>query len=227
MAFRSTDGKFWQRVDQYKVPMGRDVLAGVCAWTTGNAWTSSATIDSVLVVPGTPGLTWFPGGDPLVQGIVFRDGNKLAATIVSAEKDVVRYERDGKGYTAPLDRVARLVFSPVPPEMANPGGPGILLANGDYVEGEVGDVSVQPVEWPRPAQLKASVRSVLLGTRSFEVAREVVFVDYAAVAPAPAAYAVRTKDGSTIRAKQVALRKDACVEADGAVLHDVVEIEKL
>jgi hypothetical protein len=227
MAFRSVDGKYWQRVDQHKVPMGQDVLAGVCAWTTGNAWTSAAVIDNVLVVPGTPGLTWFAGGDPMLQGIVFRDGNKLAATIVAAEKETVRYERDGKAYTAPVDRVARLVFSPVPPDMASPGGPGILLANGDYVEGDVGDVSVQAVEWPRPAQLKAAVRSVLLGTRSFEVAREVVLVDYGRVTPAPAAYEVQTKDGSVTRAKVVTLRQDGGVEADGVLVRAVVEIGKL
>jgi hypothetical protein len=225
-AFRSADGKNWQRVDQFKVPMAQDALVGVCAWTTGNAWTGAAEADNVLVVPGTPGLTWFAGGDPLLQGIVYRDGNVVAGTIVSADKASVCYERGGKGYVTPLEGVARLVFSPVPPDMAMPGRPGILLANGDFIEGEVSDLSVQPVEWPRPAQLKAAVRSVLFGTRSFETARDVVFLDFAEVAATPAAYEVRTPDGSLVRAKELAVNSEG-VRADGVLVMDVVEVRKL
>jgi hypothetical protein len=225
-AFRSADGKNWQRVDQFKVPMADDALVGVCAWTTGNAWTGAAEVDNVRVVPGTPGLTWFAGGDPLLQGIVLRDGSELAGTIVSADKTTVCYERGGKGYTTALDRVARLVFSPVPPDMPTPGRPGILLANGDFIDGEVSDVSVQPVEWPRPAQLKATVRSVLFGTRSFETAREVVFLDFTEVMPTPAAYEVRTRDGSLLRAKELSLTSEG-VRADGMPVADVVELRKL
>jgi hypothetical protein len=227
VAFRSPDGKFWQRVDQYKVPMGKSVLVGVCAWTTGNAWPGSAQVDSVHVVPGTPGLGYFPGGDRFVQGVLFRDGTRVAATIVSADAKVgVRYERDGQTLTAPLDTVARLVFSPVPLDNAEPKGSGILLATGDFIEGDVTDIATQPVDWPRPPQLKAGVRSVLFGARTFETAREILCVDYAAVAPTPAAYELRTADGSLLRAKQVTITKDA-VTVDGAPVKNVAEIRRL
>jgi hypothetical protein len=226
-AFRSTDGKFWQLVDSRKIPMEQKVLAGIAAWTTGNAWLGGAQIDSVRVVPGTPGLSYFPGGDPLSQGIMLRDGNIIACQIVSLDEKGLHYERGDKSQTLPLDRVARLIFSPVPPDFATPADKtGVLLASGDFVDGDITGVSVQPVEWPRKPQLKVGVRSVLFGPRSFETSREVIAVDFAPLTPAPAAYEVRTADGSLIRAKTVSVVKDAIV-VDGTKTPEVVQVRKL
>jgi hypothetical protein len=224
-AFRSADGKYWQWVDAHHVPMGRKVLVGVAAWTTGNAWTGSAVIDSVRVVPGTPGLSYFPGGDSLMRGVVMRDGNVVVADVVSVDAMGLRYERDGQTSVVPTERVARLVFAPVPPDFA-PDKPGILLAGGDFAEGEVAGVSVQPVEWPRKPQLKAAVRSVLFGTRTFEVAREVIAVDFAAVTPSEAKFEVRTGDGSVMRAMNVEVKGEA-VMVDGKAVPDVTEVRRL
>lgn len=227
-AFRSTDGKFWQQVDTAKVPMDENVLVGVAAWTTGNAWSATALIDSVTVIPGPPSLTYFPGADPLGQGIVLRDGNVVVAAIVSYDPAAgVKYERDGKPGVYPAQQVARLVFSPVPPDMAAPTDkPGILLAGGDFIDGEVSAISLQPVDWPRPPQLKATVRSVLFGAKNFELAKEVIAIDLAPVAPAPAAYEVRAADGSLTRAKTVTVGPGGAT-VDGQPLADVLDIRKL
>ncbi|HEY7115635.1 MAG TPA: hypothetical protein VH475_03555 [Tepidisphaeraceae bacterium] len=226
-AFQSADGKFWQLVETRKVPIGGRILVGVCAWTTGNSWTGSARIDSVRVVAGTPALTWFADGGPLREGIVLRDGNVVACRVLSMDNSSVRYERGGKELSTPVDRVARLVFSPVPPDLAAPGDRhGVLLSSGDFIEGDVERVARQPVEWPREPQLKATVRSLLFGSRSFEVARDVICVDLAEVAPAAANYEVRTTDGSVIRARTVVLRSGS-ITVDGAAMADVAEIRKL
>jgi hypothetical protein len=227
-AFQSSDGKFWQQVDTHKVPMGDEVLVGVAAWTTGNAWKGSATIDSVTIVPGTPETTYFPGADSLARGIVLRDGNVIAGRIVSFDPaGGVKYERDGKQETRPTEEVARLVFSPVPPEQASPAGrPGVLLSSGDFAEGEITAVGMKPVDWPRPPQLKVSVRSVLFGVKDFEVARDVLAVDLAGVTPGPAAYEVRLGDGSLVRAKSVSLQAGGAT-VDGKVVTDVAEIRRL
>jgi hypothetical protein len=227
-AFRSSDGKFWQQVDTHKVPMGDEVLVGVAAWTTGNAWSGSARIDSVTIVPGTPDVTYFPNADPLAEGVVLRDGNMIAGRIVSFDPAKgVTYERVGKQETRPTEEVARLVFSPVPPEQASPSShPGALLSSGDFVEGEITAVAVKPVNWPRPPQLKVSVRSVLFGMKDFEIARDVIAVDLAGVTPGPAAYEVRLGDGSLVRAKSVGLQAGGAT-VDGKVVTDVAEIRKL
>jgi hypothetical protein len=227
-AFRSTDGKFWQQVDTHKVPMEENVLVGVAAWTTGNAWAGTAQVDSVTIVPGTPTLTYFPGAEALGQGIVLRDGNVVAAKIVAFDPAAgVKYERDGTAGVYPAERVARLIFNPVPPDMGTPSDkPGVLLASGDFIDGEVGAMSLQPVEWPRPPQLKATVRSVLFGAKSLEVAKEVVAVDFAAVTPAPASYEVRAADGSVTRAKTVTVGPGGAI-VDGQLVADVLDIRKL
>jgi hypothetical protein len=227
-AFQSGDGKFWQQVDTHKVPMGDEVLVGVAAWTTGNAWSGSAVIDSVTIVPGTPEVTYFPDADPLAQGVVLRDGNVIAGRIVSFDPaGGVKYERDGKQETRPTEEIARLVFSPVPPAQASPSNkPGVLLSSGDFAEGDITSVAVKPVDWPRPPQLKVSVRSVLFGVKDFEVASDVIAVDLAGVTPAPAAYEVRLGDGSLVRAKEVSVQPGGAT-VDGKVVTDVAEIRRL
>lgn len=225
--FRSTDGKYWQLVDTRKVPMERSVLIGVAAWTTGNAWLGSAQIDSVRIVPGTPGLSYFPGGDALAQGIVLRDGNILAATIVGIHQAGVHFDHGGKSSVLPREQVARLIFSPVPPDFAAPRDKsGILLTSGDFIEGDVTALSLQPVEWPRKPQLKATVRSVLFGARSFETAKEVIAVDLSPLTPVAAAYEVRMTDGSLKRAKSVTIVKEGVI-VDGQKVADVIDVRRL
>jgi hypothetical protein len=226
-AFRSTDGKYWQLVEAQDVPMDRNVLIGVAAWVTGNAWVGSAQFDSVRVVPGTPGLSYFPDGDSLAAGVVMRDGNAVAGHVVGLDEVNVRFEREGKEMTLPLEQVARLVFGSLPPENAAPADHrGILLTNGDFIEGDAIRIGLLPGEWPRPPQLKATVRSVLFGARNFEIAKEVMSVDLNPVTLTPAAYEVRMGDGSVSRAKAVRLHKGA-IEVDGKVMADIVEIRKI
>jgi hypothetical protein len=227
-SFRSTDGKFWQLVESREVSMNRSVLIGVAAWATGNAWIGAAQLDSVRIIPGTPGLTYFPDADPLVAaGIVLRDGSAIAATVTAMDDNTVHYDRDRQSATIPVAQVARLIFSPLPPDNAAPGDhTGILLTSGDFIEGDNIAINLQRVDWPRPPQRKASVRSVLFGARAFEIAREVIAVDLAPISPSPAAYEVRTADGSLIRAKNIAIQKDG-VTIDGKLTPNVTDIRKL
>jgi hypothetical protein len=226
-AFRSTDGKYWQLVESREVPMTRSVLIGVAAWTTGNAWIGAAQLDSVRVVPGTPSLSYFPDEGPLAAGIVLRDGSALAATVTAMDDTTVHYDRDGISATLPTAQVARIIFSPLPPDNAAPGDhTGILLTSGDFIEGDGISVSLQRVDWPRPPQLKATVRSVLFGARSFEIAREVMAIDLAPINPSPASYEVRTADGSLIRAKTVSVQKDGFT-IDDKPTPNIADIRKL
>jgi hypothetical protein len=226
-ALRSTDGKYWQLVESQDIPMNRSVLIGVAAWATGNAWLASAQFDSVRVIPGTPGLSYFPAGDPLAAGVLLRDGNALAGNVISHDESNLHFEREGKKTTLQLEQVARLIFSPLPPENLTPTEHrGILLTNGDFIEGDAIRIAMMQVDWPRPPQLKATVRSVLFGARSFEIAKEVMSVDLNSVAPAAAAYEVRTTDGSRIRAKIVTLRNGA-IEVDGRVTADITDIRRI
>jgi hypothetical protein len=207
--------------------MNQSVLIGVAAWTTGNAWVGAAQLDSVRIIPGTPSLSYFSDADPLAAGIVLRDGNSIAAQVTGMDETSVEFERDSVAATLPRAQVARLVFSPLPPDNAAPGDhAGILLTGGDFIEGDGIAVNRQRVDWPRPPQLKATVRSVLFGARAFEIAREVIAIDLAPIAPAPATYEVRTADGSLIRANTITVQKNG-VTIDGKLTPNVTDIRKL
>lgn len=120
-----------------------------------------------------------------------------------------------------------MIFNPLPPEQAAPSGkPGVLLSSGDFVDGDITYVADKPVGWPQHPVLKVSVQSVLFGVRSFEVAKDVIAVDFAGITASPAAYEVRLRDGSVVRAKKVSLQSGGAM-VDGRVMTDIAEIRKL
>lgn len=224
--YGSRDGRFWDLVESESVAMKDPVLVGVGAWSTGNAWVGEVQIDSVAVVPGTPGASYFADGDRLTEGVVLRDGTVLAGAIQAADDREVRLVRSGVEQAIPVNQVARLIFNPAPPELAKLRGQrGVMLANGDFIEGEISGVALRNARWPRPKQLQVGVKSVLFGVKYFETAREVIAVVMGDVTPGAAGYEVVTADGSVQRAKEVVVKKGG-IEVDGAVVGDVVEVRR-
>jgi hypothetical protein len=226
-AYASRDGKNWEYVRGQTIPMKSQALVGLVAWTTANTSLGEAQLDSVVVAPGPVGGTYVEGGGGPREGIVLRDGTVLAGTIKSADVAAVKLVRPDGVQSFPRDQVARLVFNPPPPDLLTERHtPGVLLTNGDFIEGEVTAVAPRPVTWPRPPQLHVGVNSLLFGARYFETAREVVAAVTADITPAPAAFEVRTADGSVYRAKTVEVTA-AGVVTDGKPTADVAEVRRL
>ncbi|MEZ0264706.1 MAG: hypothetical protein ACAI43_08265, partial [Phycisphaerae bacterium] len=173
-AFRSTDGKFWEHIETRQIPLTGPVLVGVCAFTTGNDWIGSATVDSVQIIPGAPGFTYFPGSDPLAAGVVFKDGSATACDVIGVTPTVVRALIDGRGVVFPREDVARIVYNPMPADMPAPGAPSALLAGGDLFEGDLLDVAMVAPVYGQPKIPRATFRSVLFGNKTFDAQTQVI-----------------------------------------------------
>lgn len=234
-AYASRDGKNWEFVRSTTVPMKSQALVGLVAWTTANTSLGEAQVDSVVVAPGPVGGTYVEGGTGLQQGVVLRDGTVLAGTIAAVDKTIdksadptaVKLSRPDGDRLIPRDQIARLLFNPPPPALLTEHrDPGVLLTNGDYVEGEMTTLTPKPATPPRTPQLYVGVTSLLFGARQFEASREVVAVVTGDVTPAPAAFEVQTADGSECRAKAVDVTKDGVV-VDGKPMADVTDVRRL
>jgi len=84
--------------------------------------------------------------------------------------------------------VARVVFKPIPSELAanfGTGRTGVLLSTGDFFEGEFREYR----------DAKASVDSVVFGIKTFE-SHEVLAAILHKVSAPPASFRVQTTDGS-------------------------------
>jgi len=228
-SFRSNDGKYWQSIESHKMPNAGPLLVGVAAWTTGNAWVGRATLDLVTIIPGTPGMTYFPGSDPLTAGIVFKDGTTLACDVIGVSITSVRYLDHGKGAVVPRESVARIVFNPMPADITPPGATrGVLLSGGDLFEGDLAELSLQTAVWGQPKIVRATFRSLLFGNKTFDAATQIIAIDLAEQTPSPATWELRTADGSTLRAQKISLQKTGVqVDTEAEPRMDIVNIKKL
>lgn len=226
-AFASNNGVFWELVDTQTVPLADPVMIGLCAWARGNAVAGQVKIDSVQIIPGTPSASYVPGAETVLQGIALRDGNLLAGQIGGADDSGIRLNRAGVEQVIPWRTVAQLIFSPPPQKALEMRGKrGVLLTNGDFVEGEVTSLTYHKKAWDRREGVYLKLRSLLFGIKEFETSREVIAAVLADPAPVPAAYEVRTGDGSITRCSKVQLTGSR-VLADEREAEDVVEIRRL
>ena len=85
-----------------------------------------------------------------------------------------------------------------------PGRTGVLLARGDFVDGDFRGIE--------GAQVKVS--SILFGTRVFDAKKEVLAVALREVSPAPANYEIQLRDQSLLFAGAVTFERDALVVQD-------------
>ena len=223
-AYSSTNGVYWDLVESKTIKMPSHLLAGLAAWTTSNTSLGHVWFDSVMVIPGTPGATFFNTGDRLMQGVVLRDGSILAGAIRAMDETSVRIVRDGREMPIPRDIIAMVVFNPIPANRDKIRGQrGAWLVNGDFVDGRVGELVERDLGWGRKSPPQVVIKSVLLGTQYFKAATQVMAIALADVSPRPAAYLVCAADGSLWRANKVQLTR-AGVLADGTAIPDVVEI---
>ena len=105
--------------------------------------------------------------------------------------------------------VARILFQAMPLELEariQKGRNGLLLSNKEFVEGEFKGFN--------DGQIKVS--SVLFGITSYDPG-QVIAVILREPKPAPAAYAVKTRDESVFLAQEIRIEKDSIVLKDAVV----------
>jgi hypothetical protein len=173
-----------------------------------------AKFDHVSIVPGSPEFTYG------VEGILFRGGTFLAADVAGMKDDKITYTRHGKRTTTSSAEVARLIYKPVPAELSEkiPGDrTGVALASGDFIEGDIKDVSY-----------RVTVSNLVFGPRTFGVKNNEVLAIYVKEAQAPGLpYVVTATDGSVYQAKAVRVEKDTVSFEDPTLGHVTLENKEL
>ncbi|MCX6905000.1 MAG: hypothetical protein NTW03_16280 [Verrucomicrobia bacterium] len=156
---------------------------------------------------GSPPLELKP---PARRGVLLCDGSFLAWPVRAVEGDRLRLREDLKAPDVPLTQVARIQYgeSPAATSMAPPRNqPGILLNNGDFVEGEIKTLSDGRVK----------VSSVLFGLQSYEMGGKVAAVVFRDWAPARTRYEIELKNGTLLRVDGLGCGKNALIVEGGAL----------
>ena len=200
-AYTSADGQTWSLLASDRVELPERCFVGFCAMSRNKETPATAAFDHVSLTPGPPALA-----HP-VEGLLFRTGTFLAAEVNGLKEGTVTYTRAGKRQHVSATRVARLVYKPTPSELAEKvpaGQTGALLASGDFVEGDLKEVSY-----------RVTVSNLVLGPRSFNLRTGEVLALYLADAADPALpYAVTSTDGTVQHSTTLQ------VAADGVTLED-------
>jgi sRNA-binding regulator protein Hfq len=140
-------------------------------------------------------------------GIVLKNGTILAGEVKEMDETLVTFEPIG-GSRQILNtlNIARVQFRSMSPQLAariSSGSPGILLLNGDFVEGELKSFK----------KGRVTVSSVIFGLRSYDTANQA-----AALVLRPfqngAKFVVRTSTGSALFADTIDVDQEALLLAE-------------
>jgi hypothetical protein len=193
--YTSTDGKDWSLLSAARIDMPERVFVGLCAMARSKETPGVATFDHVSLTPGPPAFTY------ATEGILFRSGTFLAADVAFLKENTVTYTRHGKRITSPNADVARLIYKAIPAELAEKipaDRTGVALASGDFIEGELKEVSY-----------RVTVSNVVFGPRTFGIKTHDVLAIYLKDADAPSLpYVVTATDGSVFQSKSIKMSKD-------------------
>ncbi len=190
----SADGRQWQNLARGNVNLGQAVRAGMAVSAGAPAGTVTARFGDPVV--GARGVGYAPGSG--YPRLVMRGGSVLIAPVDSADDSVVRLGGGMRGSLLSVLNLARIEYVPLTPEMqerVEPDRPGVLLVDGDFLDGGLRSIVTNTV----------TVSSLLHGFRSFAAGSEVAWLQVGAVEPEDAAFRVVLRNGSELRARRVEL----------------------
>jgi hypothetical protein len=193
--FHSTDGHRWVAVERTDAGLSDHFFVGLAATNRRRGSPATAEFDHVIARPLETRASFTPR-------IVLRDGTVIADHFTSVDDTAVTLSPGRKGLRVLTRQVARLQFRPVDAMEELPAGRnGVLLSNGDFVDGEFQCVT----------NGKVVIGSVLFGRRSLEISRKVAAVVFGEAVASPAAFEARTFDGSIWRAKATRVEAEELV----------------
>lgn len=141
-------------------------------------------------------------------GVLLRDGNFLAGNVRGVDNEQIQMD-DRKEFSPLLSSVARIHFfwelNPAGLARLQGGRPGVLLNNGDFVEGEIKAVSGKQVR----------VSSVLYGLRTFEANNKVAAIVLRDPVPGRRRYEIKLGNGSLLRTDVLECEKSGLVIREG------------
>ena len=179
-------------------------------------WSSPSTPIGVI-----PASRLFPPNAPsapapgerrlgLDRGVVTWDGSFLAAPLVAADDTSLQFGGAQKDFTLSTVNAARIVFQNLSAQRAaklEPGRTGVLLVNGDFVDGEFKGLD----------RGRVKLSSVLFGLKMFDATYEVVAVILRDPAPGTPIFRIRASDGSVLLVKKFAVASDGLTIEDATL----------
>lgn len=188
-ASHSTDGRRWFLLENNDEELPDRIYFGLAVMSRRREVSATAEFDHVTVRALEP-------RGPFTPRLVLTDGTVITDHLRLADDTSITFSADKKGLNVLTRHVARLQFQPIDdPELLPTGRAGVLLASGDFVDGEFQCISNNRVV----------LGSVLFGQRKFELDRKVAAIVLRDPQSAPLPFEVKTLDGSHWRARSLAI----------------------
>jgi regulation of enolase protein 1 (concanavalin A-like superfamily) len=185
----STDGRKWTDLGSGQTELSNETLVGLAVASGSEQTLCRAEFDQVSVVRHDA-VAFQPR-------LVLRSGSELTGTVLSADDVVLRFQwRTREPVSLSLNNVARLVFQPLPPAVANtlnPATQGLLLRTGDFLKGDFAGVENKEI----------SLASELFGLRRFRFPDQVAALWLRAPEPPANAWQLRLVEGSLLQGRNL------------------------
>jgi hypothetical protein len=192
--FQSTDGLHWKLLGSSETDLPEKILVGL-AVSSFRRERALATLDHVTLRSAVPRAAYAPR-------LVLRDGTVLADHFASMDESSIVLSKEKRSLKLRTADVARVLFQPeFEANALTAGRAGVLLSNGDFIDGDFRGVEAGCVK----------INSVLLGQRRYELNRKVAAVLLRDVTPRPAPLEVATQDGSLWRPERLTFEQDTLV----------------
>jgi hypothetical protein len=189
-AYTSSDGREWDLFATERFETAPEVFAGMVAFNREGSKPATAQFDHVKIIPGAPAL------ESAVKGFETRSGTFVAAEVFAIDENLIRYTRNNKEETIPLNEVARILYKPLLADQAaklSPGHTGVLLATGDFLEGEIRTLKEGTV----------SLNSILFGQKKIPTYDDLTAIILHDVSTEKTPFTLTTTDGSKYQARSI------------------------
>ncbi len=218
-ALKSSNGKSWSLVDRVTLRAARQMFVGMAAVSMREGVLNHSVFEQVEEAPSLRNR-WF------VPQIELQSGSAQLGYVASMDDTAIRFDVAARKEPVPSVSVANIRFQPVPPRMASvlaSGRIGVLLATGEFVDGECRKIS----------RSKVTISSIPLGLCYYDINSEVVVVVFrkrGAASQPP--FEVRTADGSVWLGMEVAfdsagvLLREPVLGARRIPVHEIVEFRR-
>ena len=146
----------------------------------------------------------------LDRGVVTWDGSFLAAPLVAGDDTALQFGGAQKDFSLSTVNAARLIFQNLSAQRAakvEPGRSGVLLVNGDFVDGEFKGLE----------RGRVKLSSVLFGLKFFDANYEVVAVILREPALGAPTFRVKVSDGSVLLVKKFAITPEGLTIEDATL----------
>ena len=220
-AFKSGNGRRWTLIQELEMPMEDYLFAGFAVTgINANALGEKqfAICDNLQAGVSLP-------ANPFRPVVHLQSGSRLMGRIHGATAFEVSFMGPLPKSPVALPAVSRIDFQWVPYRyltFLNEARPGILLASGDFIEGEFKGVKDQ----------RAAVSSVLVGVRTYDLNQDVLCVVLRPPAQRPHAFEVSTIDGSRWLATDLQFGHNELIVRDSALgtcrlpIYELAEIRR-